>query len=322
MPPRCRGRRLSPAPGEIVGYALLFAGQGGQRPDMLGWLEREPACAALLAGLGDILGPDWRDRLVDRDWAVRSAVAQPLIVGTALAAWAAVAARLEQAPACVAGYSVGELSACAAAGALTPEVALELAVRRAQLMDDAVRGVSTGLLSISRATESEVLWRCPGVEVAIRIAPDHALYAGRSEALAAAEAALGGRADCKILDVALASHSSYMRAAAGAFAQALSHVSFRPPVCPVVTHSAEVVTRDPRALADSLSRQLDHVVEWEGCMVALAERRVDCVLEIGPGQALARMWAARHPGIPVRSIEDFRDHDGAAAWVSRFAHRA
>jgi [acyl-carrier-protein] S-malonyltransferase len=38
---------------------------------------------------------------------------------------------------------------------------------------------------------------------------------------------------------------------------------------------------------------------------------------LGPGTALARMWRVRHPRIPVRSLEDFRDAAGAAAWLTR-----
>jgi [acyl-carrier-protein] S-malonyltransferase len=271
----------------------------------------------MLAALGAVLGLDWRLRLNDHDWAFSNRVAQPLIVGTSLAAWSALAARLDRPPTCVAGYSVGELSAFAGAGACAPTRALDLAVRRAALMDEAVREVSTGLLSIARATEAEVLARLTTLEVAIRIAPDHALYAGTTAALAAAEAALGERAACRRVDVALASHSSYMRSAAAGFAQRLAQAGLRTPGCPIAINAGGTATRQARVLTDALARQIDHPVEWQGCMAALAERGARCVLELGPGQALARMWAAQHPDIPVRSIEDFRDVDGAAAWVRR-----
>jgi [acyl-carrier-protein] S-malonyltransferase len=303
-----------------MGYGLLFAGQGSQRPDMLPWLEREPGCAALLAALDATLGSDWRAHLTDRHWAWSNRVAQPLIVGTALAAWSALSPRLGRPPVGVAGYSVGELAAYAAAGACTPALALSLADQRALLMDEAVRGLSTGLLSIARAGEADVLARSPGLEVAIRIDVDHAVYAGTATLLAAAERELAELASCKRIDVALASHSSYMRDAAAGFARALTGVDFRSPACPVATNATGSATRDPHLLRRALAHQIDHPVEWQDCMAALAERGPRCVLEIGPGQALARMWSAQHPHIPVRSIEDFRDVEGAVAWVSRHAH--
>jgi [acyl-carrier-protein] S-malonyltransferase len=300
-----------------MGYALLFAGQGSQHADMMPWLERAREGDALLATLGDTLGSDWRARLDEPAWAIDNRVAQPLLVGTALAAWSALSARLERAPMAVAGYSVGELSAYAAAGALAPPQALMLAARRASLMSDAVRGLGTGLLSVAGMSESDVLACCPGLEPAIRIDRCHAIYAGTDAMLAGAEAHLGERATCKRVDVALASHSSWMRAAAAAFARLLDGVEFRAPSCPIATNAGATATRDLRVLRGALAVQLDHPVEWNGCMAALAERAPHCVLEIGPGRALARMWGAQHPQIPVRSIEDFRHVDGAAAWVSR-----
>ena len=227
-----------------MGYALLFAGQGSQHAGMLPWLERVRECDALLAVLADTLGSDWRTRLNDRDWATSNRVAQPLIVGTTLAAWAALSARLASTPVCVAGYSVGELSAYAAAGVCTPALALELAARRAMLMDEAVRGLCTGLLSIARVSEDEVLARCPDLETSIRIDRDHGLYAGTVSALAAAERELGGRADCKRIDVALASHSSWMRSAAAGFARELEELDIRSAACPVATNATGAATRD------------------------------------------------------------------------------
>jgi len=44
---------------------------------------------------------------------------------------------------------------------------------------------------------------------------------------------------------------------------------------------------------------------------------VRCVLEIGAGSALARMWNERHPGIPARALDDFQTLAGAADWLTR-----
>lgn len=297
--------------------ALLFSGQGGQHAAMLPWLEQASAAAPLLAALDRLLGTGWRGRLEERDWALSNRVAQPLIVGTALAAWAALAPRLARSPLAVAGYSVGELAAYAAAGVLEPEQALALAPLRARLMDDAVQGVATGLLSVAGLTEAAVLASCPALRPAIRIRVDHVLYAATVAELDAAPAALGPQATCKRVDVALASHSPWMHSAAAGFALELRRVGFAAPRCPVATNAHGRATRAPAVLADALSRQIDHTVEWGGCLAALAERRPSCVLEIGPGRALARMWEAQHPAIPARSIDDFRDAEGAASWVNR-----
>jgi [acyl-carrier-protein] S-malonyltransferase len=50
-------------------------------------------------------------------------------------------------------------------------------------------------------------------------------------------------------------------------------------------------------------------------MSTVAERRPDCVLEIGGGRALAAMWRRRYPDTPCRSLDEFRGAAGAARWI-------
>jgi [acyl-carrier-protein] S-malonyltransferase len=52
-------------------------------------------------------------------------------------------------------------------------------------------------------------------------------------------------------------------------------------------------------------------------MDALAERQPACLLEVGPGSTLARMWTSRHSGIPARSLDDFQSPAAVAAWVAK-----
>jgi [acyl-carrier-protein] S-malonyltransferase len=54
-------------------------------------------------------------------------------------------------------------------------------------------------------------------------------------------------------------------------------------------------------------------------MDAIAAQRVSAVLEIGPGQALARMWQDRHAEVPARSADEFRSAPAIAAWLERHA---
>jgi [acyl-carrier-protein] S-malonyltransferase len=72
----------------------------------------------------------------------------------------------------------------------------------------------------------------------------------------------------------------------------------------------------PEEVVAALSRQLATMLDWSSCMDAISEMQPDAVLEIGPCNALARMFAEACPGTPVRAIEDFRDPAAAAAWVS------
>jgi [acyl-carrier-protein] S-malonyltransferase len=301
-------------------YALVFSGQASQHPAMLPWLEAEPRAAATLHTMGERIGTDWRTALRDEGSRSNNALAQVLITGTALAAWAALQDPLPQAPAMVAGYSVGELAAFACAGVFSTEQAIALAQQRATLMDQAVLGRQTGMMAVTGLPEDSVLTACAdlGLECAIRIHPGQSVFAGTDQALSQATprlVALG--AVCKRLDVRVASHSSWMAPAARAFAETLAELPFAAPCCPIATNAGGTLDRKPASLRLALSRQLASPVQWAACMEAIAERQVACVLEIGAGSALAKMWNERYPDIPARSLDEFQHPQGAVQWVER-----
>ncbi|HSI57606.1 MAG TPA: ACP S-malonyltransferase, partial [Ideonella sp.] len=119
--------------------------------------------------------------------------------------------------------------------------------------------------------------------------------------------------------VRTASHASWMRPAAEAFAAELQALAFAPPRSWVISNATGSASRDAARLKQALSRQIDHTVQWQAAMQALGERQPGCVLEIGPGTSLARLWCQAQPQIPVRSLDDFQHWRAAAAWVAAHA---
>lgn len=297
-----------------MSYALLFSGQGAQHAGMLPWLARDDGVRAV----EDRLGTDWRERLGDPAWAGCNAHAQPLLTGLGLAAWAQLAPLLPEPPAVVAGYSVGEMAAFCAAGVFDAPTALALAQRRAACMDQAAAAQpATGLLGVSGLGPDALAALCErfGLDVAIRNEVDSVVLGGPRSALepAAAEAAaLGAR--CTPLNVALASHTRWMRPAAEAFAQVLAPMPLQRPRVPLLSNARGRV-RDAAQARDALSAQIAQTVRWDECLEGVMAQRVDAVLEIGPGQALARMWQQRWPEIPARSVDEFRSVGAVAKWL-------
>ncbi len=297
--------------------ALLFPGQGVQHPAMLPWLEDEPAARPVLDGLAARLGDDWRARSADATWATRNRVAQPLIVGLALGAWAALRSRLP-APAVVAGYSVGELAACAAAGVFDAETALGLASERAVAMDASGAALPGGLCAVAGLPVREVEALCVGhgVAIALRNAADRCVIGGPHDALGRIAPTLAGRgAELTPLPIGIASHTPAMASATEAFGRRLSLVDLRRPEALVVTGRDGRATRDPAVLREALAAQISTTVEWASCLETIAERRPDVVLEVGPGGSLSRMWTAAFPEIPARSVDEFRHAGAVVAWV-------
>ncbi|WP_431287668.1 ACP S-malonyltransferase [Roseateles chitinivorans] len=290
---------------------------------MLPWLGDDASMATLSSRLGV---PDWREALADPGWARTNAHAQVLITTTGLATWSRIASRLTSASIeiiGVAGYSVGELAASAAAGVIDAEHAIRLAAQRASFMDEASRSLAGGLCGVTglAATEVEaVLLRTP-VSIAIRNGDDSVVIGGPldEDALDAVEATLAARgARCTRLSVSVASHTPLMRSAAEAFGNALSTSALRVPTLALFDSDANRVWTADQARA-GLARQIDHTVRWDEVMDQLAARGPSCVLEIGGGQALARLWQQRHPSIPARSADEFRTLDGVLAWIERSA---
>jgi [acyl-carrier-protein] S-malonyltransferase len=297
-----------------MSFALLFSGQGMQHPAMLPWLAEDDSVRAVER----LLGRDWRSRLSDVAWAGRNAHAQPLLTGLGLAAWAQLAPALPD-PAAVAGYSVGELAAFAAAGVYDGVTAVALAQQRAALMDQTAGDTATGLLGVNGLSGQPLERLCAdfGLAVAIRNGIDSVVLGGPRAALAAAaDAARLQGAHGSALNVGLASHTPWMAAAARAFAACIEPLPFRPPRI-LLFGNAEGCAIKAAQLKPALARQIDHTVRWDACMENIAARRVRCVLEIGPGQALARMWNQRHAQIPARSVDEFRSLEAVRDWVER-----
>jgi [acyl-carrier-protein] S-malonyltransferase len=300
-----------------MSVALLFPGQGTQHEGMLGWLETSAAAQPVLARMAELLGDDWRARLRDSAWSQSNAAAQVLVTGASVAAWTALAPALPRVAA-VAGYSVGELGACVAAGMLEAGEALTLARRRAAAMD-AIAGEGTaGLLGVANVDAGDVEQACARwhLEVAIRTGERRCVIGGPTSALAEAALHLEARgASATLLGVRVASHTSAMRAAVPAVARALESAHWRTPRAPWVAGITGAVVRDVDAVRRLLADQVATTVRWDACMDSVAERRPDAVLEVGPGTTLARLWRERHPDIPVRSCAEFASADEAGAWV-------
>jgi len=300
-----------------MSMALLFPGQGAQHAQMLPWLDDEPHASATLARLCAVVGPDWRARLHDTTWRSENRIAQPLLTAIGIAAWQCLAHRLP-APAMVAGYSVGELAAFASAGVFDAATAITLAIDRALLMSDSVRGSDTGLLAVQGHGARALAEARADVAVAIRITGDRMVVGGASSALdVACTEWMAAGLRCTRLPVQLASHTPWMASAATAFALRLSSVPLRAPQAAVACNADGAATRDPRALERALSAQIASPVRWDECMDTIAERRIRCVLEVGPGATLASMWRERHPEIPVRSTDEFRSPDAITRWVAQ-----
>jgi len=296
---------------------ILCPGQGAQHGAMFDMARTDPGACRLL---DEWFADSALAATLDDAARFSNRVAQPSIVAATLATWAALGPSMP-APALVAGYSIGELSAYGVAGALDPVDAVKLALQRGRLMDACLaEGAPQAMVALSGLPRVEVdaLLARTGFHPAI-VTGDDSLVAGgpsaQQEALAQAALATGGKPT--ILPVAVASHTPLMQGAVAPFAALLREARWRMPAFPVLSGISAEPVHDAAKAIEHLPRQIAEPILWRECMDALAEAGATVALELGPGAALSRMLQARHPEIACRSVSEFRSLDGVRSWLDR-----
>jgi [acyl-carrier-protein] S-malonyltransferase len=260
--------------------ALLFPGQGSQTPDMREQVERQRPDLLEIARAE--VGDDLFERAAEgTHWA------QPAIYCAALAGFDVLRDRVE--PDFMAGHSLGEIAALAAADALTAEDGLRLVAARGRLMQQAAEQGAGGMLAVrarERGPVERVAEECD-LTVANDNAPDQLVLSGSNDSLTAAEERLrdtGVRA--KRLPVTGAFHSPLMEPAVEPFRALVLETEVREPRVPVLS----CVTAEPfDDVRERLVEAITNPVRWLDVMRALEERGVTHFVETGPGQVLANL---------------------------------
>jgi [acyl-carrier-protein] S-malonyltransferase len=301
--------------------AILCPGQGGQSPAMFDLAHSDAAAFARAEGwLRSAEGPAAQSSLPEL-LAHPTAMfdnrsAQPLVVAATLAVWTLLAEHLPR-PALVAGYSVGEISAYAVAGALPIEHAVAVAAQRAAIMSEAAAASgSQGMAALSGIPldAARALLAEAGCEPAIDT-PAALIAGGLRENLEKLEAlAMRAGASYKPLPINIASHTSLLAEAVGPVRELLRTYAAAPALPLLAGVSAESI-HDGEEAAELLASQTARTIRWSDCLDTIAEARIDVALELGPGNALSRMLRERHPGIACRSVADFRSVNGIVAWI-------
>lgn len=333
--------------------AILCPGQGTQHKEMFEIAFREGAIAERAhSWIADSLfGLSLHQALADSALLFANPVAQPLITAATLANWELIRPHLP-APSLVAGYSVGEIAACAVAGALPSSDAVRLAALRGQMMQACTdpgthvapltipqasanagdernpfpervhedHGATQAMLSIGGLplAVTEMLARQFGLFIAIETGDDTCIVGGlRTQALLLDAQARRQGARTGLLPIGIASHTPLMAPAVPGFQGALSRIPLTDPVFPLLAGVSAEVVGTAANIRRTLSRQLTHRIHWTACMDACAERGITVALELGPGSALSRMMQARHPHIETRSVADFRTLPGIRRWIEQ-----
>lgn len=283
--------------------AFTFPGQGSQSVGMGKALaDAFPEARAVFDEVDEALGQKLSAVMWDgpEDALTLTANAQPALMSVSLATMRVLEARgldLAASAAYVAGHSLGEYSALAAAGSLDVATAARLLRVRGDAMQNAVpvgQGAMAALLGLDFEVAVEVAQAAAQGEVcqaANDNAPGQVVVSGH---LAAVERAVEiakakGARRAVMLPVSAPFHCSLMAPAADKMAEALANAEIRAPKVPLVANVLARPITDPDEIRGRLVEQVTGTVRWRESVTWLAENGVDTLVEIGTGKVLTGM---------------------------------
>ncbi len=284
------------------------------------WLEL-PGASDLLGTLGELAELDLirLGTTADADEIKDTAVTQPLIVAMGVLAAAELGVDGASAGASVvAGHSIGELTAAAVAGALTPEAAVAFAARRGAEMAAACALAPTGMSAILGGDVDDVLAAiaAAGLTPANRNAAGQIVVAGALADLAAFAEAPPPGARVRPLAVAGAFHTRYMAPAEhalGSYAQAVKatnphHLLLSNADGTAVAYGDQLVAR--------LVQQVTRPVRWDLCLQTLRDLGVTAAIELPPAGTLTGIAKRELPGVELLAVKTPADLDAARGLVA------
>jgi [acyl-carrier-protein] S-malonyltransferase len=307
-----------------MGAVFMFPGQGSQAVGMGQALAQEFAPARAVfdevdAALGENLTAVMWEGPADRLTLTENA--QPALMAVSLAVLRVLQAEtgldLARDIQCVAGHSLGEYSALAAAGALSISDTAKLLRIRGRAMQEAVpvgAGAMAALLGLSFEEASEIAAEAREGKVCDAANDNGANQVVVSGDASAVERAVelakqrGAKRAVK-LPVSAPFHSALMRPAADVMANALAEVTLTAPVVPVVCNVTAAPTCDPKQILDALIAQVTATVRWRESIIAMVAAGATAFYELGAGKVLcglAKRIASEAQCFPIGTPDEVR----------------
>jgi len=319
-------------------YAVVFAGQGAQKPGMGKSLyEASPAARAVFDRAGEDIKRDCFE--ADEERLKQTEVTQRAVYTMDMAAYAALREALGidkgrfPGPSCVAGFSLGEYAAFTAAGVIgSLEEGLALVEARSLLMKEA--GSQKGAMAaglgeresvlelVERAREEDILEAVNYNSPLQTVVAGDAAAVDRFAKMAAEDRSHGVKAIP--LPVSGAFHSPLMRPAAEGLTEALNGFSFSAPALSVYLNATGGTYEDYASVAVGSTNskvkalmvcQIQSPVFWQKIIESMAEDGIETIIEAGPGKTLSGLVKKTAPDIAALHVEDRETLTATAAYI-------
>lgn len=309
--------------------AFVFPGQGAQTIGMGAGLasafrDARDVFDQVDEALGENLsGLIWEGEIADLTLTQN---AQPALMATSLAVMAALGSEGVHIDAAsfVAGHSLGEYSALAAAGAISIADTARLLRKRGTAMQEAVpvgQGAMAAILGLSLEQVQDVAAQAAGegvCQAANDNDPAQVVVSGDKAAIerAVVIAKEAGAKRAMLLPVSAPFHCEMMGPAAQAMAGALADVQINAPVVPVVSNVRASSVSDPDEIRSLLVQQITGSVRWRESVMYMASEGVSETWEIGAGKALSGMVRRIDNSVETRAISGPDDIKAAVEAVA------
>ncbi len=312
-----------------MSWAYVFPGQGSQAVGMGKDLAQAFAEAreifqevdeALQQNLSKIMFEGPGDQLTLTENAQPALMAVSLAVIKVLETQAKITIR--NTARYVAGHSLGEYSALAAAGSLTLSDAARLLKTRGQAMQKAVpvgEGAMAALLGLDADQAVKIASEASAngeiCTVANDNGPGQAVVSGHTAAVERATviAKEHGAKRAMLLPVSAPFHCPLMKPAAEVMAQALAAVTIKPPVVPVIANVTAATVIDPDEIRRLLVEQVTGMVRWRESVQLMKEAGVTTLIEAGAGKVLTGLAKRIDGGLTGISLQSPQDIDAFAS---------
>ncbi|MEV5826204.1 ACP S-malonyltransferase [Spirillospora sp. NPDC052242] len=299
-------------------------GQGAQTPGFLEpWLEI-PGVADRLGWWSAVTGLDLvrYGTTADAEEIRDTAVAQPLLVAAALAAYEVLFENDVRRPDAVAGHSVGELAAAAIAGVLTPEAALVLVRERGRAMAEAAAVTETGMTAVLGGDADEVLAAIDkhGLTPANVNGAGQIVAAGTVERLAEFAEEPPAKARLRPLSVAGAFHTEHMAPAVDTLRRLARGVPVADPAPRLLQNRDGAFVDSGREFVDRLVEQVSAPVRWDACMDGMREIGVTAIIELPPAGTLTGLAKRELKGVELVALKTPADLDKAREVIAAHAN--
>lgn len=296
--------------------AFIFPGQGAQYCSMgQDFYEKTEIGKEVYDKASELLGFSMPELCFEKnDRLDITEYTQAAMVTTSIAMMRVLEAEKGIKPSVVAGLSLGEYCALAAAGVMSDEDAIKTVRQRGILMQEAVPkglGAMAAILSMEASEIEEVLSGMEGVQIANYNCPGQIVISGVKEKVEEANEKLlsAGAKRAIMLNVSGPFHSEMLTGAGEKLGMVLDKVDIKDPVIPYVSNVTAQYVTNKSVVKELLKKQVSSSVRWQQSVETMLTDGVDTFIEIGPGKTLAGFMKKIKRDANVFNIEKLEDLD-------------